>query len=116
MSEKLRFSAFQMEMAAGWDEGIFVVFDADQETAKGWSNRQSDDGHHDDGEAEPEHKGVPLPLPELTGEGDGAGAGGMDQRPGREGHRRGVEDEVAEADEGNEEQKFEGIDEVVRQL
>ena len=40
----------------------------------------------------------------------------MDQRAGREGHWPGVEDEVAEADEGDEEQKLEGIDGVVGQL
>lgn len=40
----------------------------------------------------------------------------MDERFGGKWHGRGVEDDVAEADEGDEEQKFEGVDEVVGQL
>lgn len=40
----------------------------------------------------------------------------MDEGFGRERHRRGVEDDIAEADEGDEEQEFEGVDEVVGQL
>ena len=40
----------------------------------------------------------------------------MDQRSGREGHRRGAEDDIAEADEGDEEQELERIDHVVGEL
>lgn len=45
------------------DDGILVVFDADEQAAKEWGDGQRDDGDHHDGEAEPEHQGVPLPRP-----------------------------------------------------
>lgn len=57
-----------------------------------------------------------LPRPELAGEGDGVVAGGVNQRFGGEGHGCGAEDDVAEADEGDQEQQFEGVGEVVGQL
>jgi len=98
------------------EDGIFVVLDAEEEAVQDGRDGQRDDGDEDNGHAEPEGKGVPLPGPELAGEGDGAGAGGVNQRAGREGHRRGAEDDVAEAKEGNHEQELEGIDEVIGQL
>ncbi len=98
------------------EDGIFVVLDAEEEAVQDGRDGQRDDGHEHNGQAEPESEGVPLPSPELAGEGDGAGAGGVDQRAGREGHGRGAEDEVAEAEEGNDQQEFEGIDDVIGQL
>lgn len=45
------------------DEGVLVVLDADEKAAKEWGDGQRNDGHHHEGEAKPEHKGVPLPRP-----------------------------------------------------
>lgn len=59
---------------------------------------------------------MPLPLPQLAGEGNGTGVGGVNERPGGEGKRRGVEGEGTEADKGDDEQEFQRIDEMVGQL
>jgi hypothetical protein len=98
------------------DDGVFVVLDAQQETAQEGRDGQCDDGDEHNGQTQPEGEGVPLPSPELAGEGEGTGAGGVDQTSGGKGHGCGVEDDVAETDEGDDEQKFEGIDEVVGEL
>lgn len=100
-------------MDGGRQDGIFVVLDADQKTAEVWSNCQGNDGDHDESEAEPEKEGVPLPGPELAGESDGIGAGGMNKSSGREGNGSGMEDDIAEADEGNDEQKLQRVYEVI---
>lgn len=47
----------------GVDDGVLVVFDANEEAAQEWRDGQGDDGDRHDGEAEPEYKGVPLPCP-----------------------------------------------------
>lgn len=47
----------------GVDDGVLVVLDSDEEAAQEWRDGQRDDGHHHDGEAEPEHESVPLPRP-----------------------------------------------------
>lgn len=98
------------------DDGVLVVLDADEEPVKERGNTESNDGDHDNGNAQPEQESVLLPLPELAGERDGAGAGGVNQRFERKGHRRGMEDYVAESDEGDQEQEFKRVDEVVGQL
>jgi len=111
----LRVGAFEREM--GWaDDWVLVMIDAGHQAVEKWRDGDRDDGDQDHGEAEPEQEGVLFPLPELAGEAKGIGAGGMNQRPGGEGHGSGVEDDVAETDEGNEEQKLKGVDEVVGQL
>ncbi len=105
-----------LALVAGGDDGILVVLDADEEAAEEGSERKGDDGDGDDGEAEPEGEGMPLPLPELMAERDGVGAGCVNQRLGGEGHGGGVEDCGTETDEWNDEQDFEGIDEVIGEL
>jgi hypothetical protein len=116
MVGELRLAAFEREMDGGRKDRVFVVFDAGEQAAKRRGDGQRDDGDGNDGEAEPEKEGVPLPLPELAGEGDGIGAGGVDEGSEGEGDGGRVEDDVAEADEGNDEQEFERVDEVVGQL
>ena len=59
---------------------------------------------------------MPFPLPELPGERDGAGAGGMNQALCGERKRRGVKEDSPDVDEGDEEQEFERVNEVVGQL
>lgn len=49
----LRVGAFEGEMGRRREDGVLVVFDADEEAAKPWGDGQGNDGDGDDGHAEP---------------------------------------------------------------
>ena len=59
---------------------------------------------------------MPLPYPELMGEVDGMFAGCVEELACRERHGRGVEDVAGDADEGDDQDDFERIDNVVGEL
>jgi hypothetical protein len=59
---------------------------------------------------------MPLPEPELADEGDGMLAGAVDEFVRRERHRCGVEDAAGKTDEGDDQNQFERVDDVVAKL
>lgn len=59
---------------------------------------------------------MPLPYPELVGEIDGMFAGCMEELACRERHGCGVEGVACDADEGDDQDNFERINNVVGEL
>jgi hypothetical protein len=93
-----------------------MAFDAVEQAAEEWGEGEGQKGDGDCGEDGPDDEGMPLPAPELAGESDGVFAGGVEELAGGERHGRGVEEAVAEADEGDDEDQLQRVDDVVAEL
>ncbi len=90
-----------------------------QAVVKPFKHRREDGGQqrrNHCGEQRPHDKRVPLPGPEQAGCGDGMMARRVEKRVSLDRHSAGVEDQVAGADEDQEERDLQRIDDVIGDL
>ncbi len=90
--------------------------EAVEEALEHGSEDGDEGGDGDSGEDCPDDEGVPLPGPEQAGGRPGVMADGVEERVAFEREAAGVEEDVADLDEDEEERDLERVDEVVGDL
>lgn len=100
----------------GMEDGVIVMLDAYEELAQDRSERKRNERDGDCGDGGPEHEGVPLPLPYLADERERMCTGDVEELACRERDGRNVEDAAGNVDEGDDQEQFERVDDMVGQL